>query len=689
MLKSEAGEIDSVLYCFGEGGVAMKCHRGAASLFIFCFIFSASFIGAAERVSTGAAQRAAEYHGESIFEQDLKVCDHELLYWAWGEPAVYVFTLMREGDVYPSDILRSPSLLHGAYVVAIGKESEGYEEMAQPVRYWTVYVGATTDMPSFIKAHAGLPEHVLAQPLMRNRPKDPYWIYGDLFHILVTSRTRMGSKEQKASEIHTGQVYDLRDLGHDKIDAIPGSAEEQEWMRFFDARADLKATDRGTTVELKVKESNLQGKGWGCAAAAFYNCLKYLEEKGKVRLYGKTASFLQEWISICYMAVFDGENYWTLTQNEIPGSVMVFKGLNYDSEVSLVERKNRPDYLFFRYAGEINSGYPCSLGCGTGVFKNHATTGIGYWTSGDQVKLIIHDGWESTTRPVWTKYSGYPENDLVYPTDLETFRPGGSAKYPKAKLEIAGPDIIYSSKTDPSWKWREELASSNNIKAWAYSYDAKLRNSAGTVYKRKKPKYDRWIPYPSAWTWTWPKTVAKPGTMETKYKVLDANGHLLALEKTVELRIGDAYSGPFSGTLKSYATVMPSLWVKDTINITASICLEGRGTTSDPYQGVFSFDGKDTQTSSFTDGPSYFHVFGDGEVSGSNGQIVASAPMEGTLIEGQSGDKDGAEYQGYQIKFEGTKASNGTLTGTMTFDIIFEGITCVPVVKAVVLTKDK
>jgi hypothetical protein len=603
------------------------------SVFFSLFVLCASFMTAAQLVNIGAAQRAAEYHAESIFEKDLKVCDHELLRWAWGEPAVYVFTLMREGDIYPSNILQDPTLLRGAYLVSIGKEGEGYEKMAQPDRYWSVYVGATSDMPSFLKAHAGLPEHIVTQPLMKNMPRDPYWIYGDLFHILVTSRSRMGLKDTKATEINLNKEYDLKDLGQDKVDTIPEYAEQDEWGRFVDAREDLKPIVKGTTVELKVKESNLQGKWWGCAAAAFYNCLKYIEEKGKVRLPGKTASFIQEWISIYYVAEFDGKNYWTILKNEIPGSKMVFRGLNYNSTVIFTDRTKYPDNFFPRYAYEIKSGYPCSLSLGRGIFYKHATTGIGFWTSGNQVKLIIHDGWKKTTRPVWTKYSGYPDKDLQFPDALLTFRPGISKKYPTAKPVFVGPDILYSSKTDSSWEWDEELKSSNNVKAWVYTYDINFRNSAGAIYEHLEPKYDRMIPYASAWTWYLPKTIYKPGTMEAKYKVLDENGHLLTAQKTVSLCIGDGYTGPFIGEEKRV-----DIDLRMAVDTTVNIAVSGSGSASDPYSGHFWIEGSMVLTGGGV--PIKYTIGGkDGTatVSGSNYQIeVAPTTVYFTQIEDQT-----------------------------------------------------
>ena len=66
-------------------------------LFVFSFFWNSSLL-ASEIVDMDAAKRAAEYHGEMIFEKDLKVCAQELMYWSWGEPAVYVFTLMSERD---------------------------------------------------------------------------------------------------------------------------------------------------------------------------------------------------------------------------------------------------------------------------------------------------------------------------------------------------------------------------------------------------------------------------------------------------------------------------------------------------------------------------------------------------------------------------------------------------------------
>ncbi len=103
----------------------MRRYFSIISLIFVLFIFSVSLVIASQPVNIEVAKRAAKYHGESVFEKDLKVCEVELLHWPWGEPAVYVITLMREGDFYPPNILLDNTLLQGAYLVSIGKEEKG------------------------------------------------------------------------------------------------------------------------------------------------------------------------------------------------------------------------------------------------------------------------------------------------------------------------------------------------------------------------------------------------------------------------------------------------------------------------------------------------------------------------------------------------------------------------------------
>jgi len=241
---------------------------------------------ASEPVDIEVAKRAAEYHGELIFETNLQVCDHQLMYWPSGEPAVYVFTLMAEKDFYPQDILVDQALFQGAYLVSVGKEIEGYTMMSQADRYMTVYVGATTDMPSCIKAHKGLPEHILALAEMNNPPQDPYWIYGGLYHIFLGSKMDMNSGESKVTEIHLGETVSVKEFAHEKVGAILASAEYEEWETFLQPDTLYQETEDSyldyiTGVKtgkkiLPVDEVNIQGINSGRDHAVFVNVLKYL-----------------------------------------------------------------------------------------------------------------------------------------------------------------------------------------------------------------------------------------------------------------------------------------------------------------------------------------------------------------------------------------------------------------------------
>jgi len=191
----------------------MKRFFSFISITFILFIFWNSALLASEPVDIETAKRTAEYHGEMIFKRNLKLCDHELMYWPWGEPAVYVFTLISEGDFYPHDIFVDNTILQGAYLVSIGKKVEGYTIMSQADHYLTVIVGATTDMPPFVKAHTGLPEHILSLAVMDNPPLDPYWIFGGLFHTFVCSKAGKDLGKNIATEIHLEQTVALKDLG--------------------------------------------------------------------------------------------------------------------------------------------------------------------------------------------------------------------------------------------------------------------------------------------------------------------------------------------------------------------------------------------------------------------------------------------------------------------------------------------
>lgn len=499
---------------------------------------------ASQPVNIEAAKRAAEYHGEAVFEKDLKVCEYELLHWPWGEPAVYVFTLMREGDSYPPNILLDNTLLQGAYLVSIGKEEEGYTRMAQTDRYMTVYIGATTDMPSFIKAHAGLPEHIVAQALMGNPPLDPYWIYGDLFHILVTSKSRAGAGDTKATEIHLKEIVDLKDMGSKKVGTIPAYAEQIEWGRFLSPKAiplneenpyltNVKGVLEGKH-QLPVAERNIQGTWKGCSPAAFYNCLKYLEKKGKVSTHGKGVNFLLDWISICYRTNPTGGT--TTADWMVAGSIIMFRGLGYFSSVTEVERQNsNPGSFLTQFANEINSDYPCNLGStGKGIFVGHSTTGIGYWKAGTQIRLIIHDGWIATSGPVYVKYSGYPGEELEYPRFMRRFHPTRRGNFQEAEPKIEGPDLVLLNTTKSRWTWEEEFTSKNGVKVEEYAYEITFRDSRGAKYLHFGP--ERAYPFHTGVTTTCPETKFKRGTVEEIYKLIDANGHLVEAKKTVKLQ---------------------------------------------------------------------------------------------------------------------------------------------------------
>ncbi len=416
--------------------------------------------------------------------------------------------------------------------------------MAQTDRYMTVYVGATTDMPSFIKAHAGLPEHIVAQALMGNPPLDPYWIYGDLFHILVTSKSRAGAGDTKATEIHLKKIVDLKDLGSKKVGTIPAYAEQIEWGRFLSPKAipvneenpslmNVKGVLEGK-YQLPVAELNTQGQWRGCSPAAFYNCLKYLEKKGKVSTQGKGVTFLLDWISICYRT--DPANWITATNWIVDGSIIMFKGLGYNSNVTAVERENsKPGSFLTQFANEINSDYPCSLGgTGKGVFVNHSTTGIGYWKEGAHIRLIIHDGWKTTNGPVYVKYSGYPEAELEYPRFMRRFHPGGRGNFEEAEPKIEGPDLVLFNTTNSRWKWEEKLTSKNGVKVEEYAYELTFRDARGAKYLHDGPK--RVYPFRTRVTTNCPETTFKRGKAEEEYKLIDANGHLVEAKKTVKLQ---------------------------------------------------------------------------------------------------------------------------------------------------------
>lgn len=541
----------------------MKRRFPAVFLVLVLSFFSVSLVMASQPVPLEAAKKAAEYHGESIFKKDLKVCAHELLHWAWGEPAVYVFTLMREGDSYPPNILLDNTLLQGAYLVSRGKELEGYTRMAQADRYMTVYVGATTDMPSFVKAHAGLPEHVVARALMGDAPADPYWIYGDLFHILLTSKSRVDSGDTKAAEIHLNELVDLKELGSEKPGAVPAYAEQIEWGRFLNPGA-VPPKEEGPELtgasdvlegkhQLMVAESNLKGDWKGCSPAAFYNCLKYLEKRKLVNTYGKSATFLQDWISICYRTdkYSTPEPWGTAPDWILPGSTAVFRGLAYDSQVTLVERDKTTAAAFLTaYAKEINLKYPCHLGGADDesfIYYGHSTTGIGYWRSGSRVQIILHDGWKETpNQPVYVPYSGYPEAKLQYPIFLHRFHPLKPKAFKTAAPKIMGPNtsFLLTTTIPQRWQWEDGFSTLNKINFAGYAYDVIFRDAQGVQYKTEKPQ--RVMPFFARLIWKLSKTFFKAGTAEITYKLIDDNGHLISAKKTIKLLPGTA--PPLTGT---------------------------------------------------------------------------------------------------------------------------------------------
>jgi len=511
--------------------------------YFFCLLllfFNLSGL-AYEPVDVEVAKKAAEYHGEMIYEKDLKVCDHELLYWPSGEQAVYVFVLMAEGDFYPQDIKLDNTILKGAYLVSIGKEEEGYNLMAQSDRYMTVVVGATTDMPSFIRAQAGLPEHLLHLKIMENPPLDPYWIYADLFHTLIGSRVDMGLTESRAIEIHLEQTIALKDLGIEKVGTVPEYAEELEWGAFMNPDVVKIADENPYLINVPgVKEGKHQlpvtehakAAFVGCSPAAFVNCLKYLEKRRKVRTKGKSINELLEWTAICYRT--DPANKGTSPSWIVKGSKLMFKGLGYNANVSVYARQDSKPALFLtKFADEINAKYPCNLGgTGKGIFQGHSTTGIGYWKQGTHYRLIIHDGWAGND-PVYVKYLGYPNAELQYPKYMRNFRPKGAKSFTKAKPKVKAPKEVQWNTGNQRWRWKCKLISKNAVKVQAYKEEYKLYDSKG--HKYHDIPGTRIKPYFTGSTTTMRKPGDKRGKVECKFYLVDDNGHLLEAKKTVKI----------------------------------------------------------------------------------------------------------------------------------------------------------
>lgn len=519
----------------------MKKRLSWISLVLFCF-FSLVFSGlAGEKIELEAARRAAEYHGELIFEKDLKVCDHELMLWPSGEEAVYVFTLMAEADKYPDDVFKSDTALQGAYLALSGQFDEGYDLLAQPDHYMTVVVGATTDMPSFLKAHAGLPEHLLYLRLMENPPYDPYFIYVDLFHTCVGSKWDQGYPHAQVREIHLEKTIPLSDLSIEKTGVIPEDALDHEWGLFLNPGQmqepavlpdfmDFGGVKDGKHL-LNVKEY-AKARFVGCSPAAFVNCLKYLEGQGKVKTKGKSIRELLEWTAICYRT--DPANGGTTPSWIVTGSKLMFMGLGYKPNVAAVIRQdNKPGLFLTQFANEINAKYPVNLGgSGKGIFQGHSTTGIGYWKQGSHIRLIIHDGWAGNN-PVYVKYSGYPAADCEYPKYMRKFHTYGATKYPEANPEIKATDLVLWDKANSRWQWEYTLKSKNAVKAEIYKVQFELFNSAGNKYKTYPAKREK--PYYKSAKVTLTRPEHKRGEVRCRYFLVDDNGHLLEAKKTVRV----------------------------------------------------------------------------------------------------------------------------------------------------------
>lgn len=324
-----------------------------------------------ERIDIEVAKRAAEYHGESTFEVDLKACDYELMYWPWGEPAAYVFTLIHQDDFYPEQILLDDTLCEGAYLVSLGKEDDGYDLMAQANRYFTVVVGATKDMPSLIKAYAGLPEHILFLAERGKFRNEIHWIYGGLFHTFMTTKKEKYDDTTLVTEIDLGKTFQLRELEEKKFGTIPTNIESQEWEPFFKLQKP-KVSSENALLEpidfylkegvnkLKVKESCSQGKE-GCTPAAFVNCLIYLETQGQVSMMGNSLDELLFWVAIC----METHDFFTVDTNIKSGARKFFRGLGYKSICETIFRDTVGDINFLELnAAEIHANSPVEIGGG-------------------------------------------------------------------------------------------------------------------------------------------------------------------------------------------------------------------------------------------------------------------------------------------------------------------------------------
>ncbi len=510
----------------------------------FIFLLNA-FVQAGQPVRLEVAKKAAEFYAERIFKEDLRVCAHELLVWPWGDPAAMVFTLVRQGDEYPRDIFSDGMFRLGAALVGAGREDEGYAAMARVEKYRTVYVGATTGMPSMIKAHAGLPEHVIARALLADPPADPVWIYAGLFRLLVLSRRNLDAGSSVATEIHTGQEVALKDLKARPPDVVPAAAERYEWGPFLGpAPADkifmenpylrgVSGVEEGE-YKLAVQELNTKGKWVGCSPAAFYNCLKYLESRGRIDLANKGVNYLLEWIAACFQTNPAGGG--SIQPNILTGAAQMFRGLGYNSTVSEMYYENQPLRYLEKFAAEIGADLPCKLGGGTGVFTAHSTTGIGYVKQGELYQLIIHDGWKTTPAPVYVKYLGYPVGELAWPDDLTMFHPRGERTYSKAvpAIQALANSLYYPSQK--GWPWAFKPYSKNKVKIRVYAWSTVYYDLRGVKYLTEKAErvYPQFLDnvqirisfhYPNV----------KPGKAVIVFYVVDNNGNLLKTTFTVYL----------------------------------------------------------------------------------------------------------------------------------------------------------
>ena len=545
--------------------------RFFVSIIVVCLLLSisAGVLAAAQRVDAATARRVAEYYGQVIFKTGLTACAHEVLTWPSGEPAAYAVTLVRAGDFAPPDILLDNTLLAGAALVAAGQSGEGYLMMAQTDRFKTVVVGATTDMPSLIKAHAGLPEHVLASVLMSGMPSKPRWIYADPFHTLVASDLDADWPGATAREIHTDETVALAELAIRKTAAVPPSAEAAEWGRFL--RLGFEPLPAGTDLAgineviegrhlLAVAESNT-GTTWkGCHPAAIFNCTKFHAKNGKIGLQGKGDQIIMDWIAIaCRTNPANGSTYGEDTEE---GPWIFYHGLGYEVGIKWIFRESAQSGLFLaQYAGEINAGYPAIFCAGAGIFQSHSATGIGYEKNGALAMLIVHDGWKSTPAPVYVKYLGYPVAECQYPESMVTLHPGAPKNFsiasPKFKAAL---EVIYSP-TQKKWPWRYAITGEPSVDI--YGEEISYYDAAGKRYLHVKPR--RIYPFlTSTWrTKAWnnlTKPATKPGKFVWKVNLIDENGHLLVLSITVKLK--DAVTGKWlvKYDWKGYEEPGPATW---------------------------------------------------------------------------------------------------------------------------------